>query len=138
MNIDAVLCDVATVREGLLHVLGAGITRTQHESFPSQVELTLALWITANAKESGANRNLKVSVVGPGDNVFSNLEATVSFGDPSALKDGELFCLPVAMRLASPIPKAGLYKVDIEVDGKMVRSLPMVAVLQPNPVPAMN
>ncbi len=49
MRIDcALLCDAATVREGLLHVLGGGIAHAVRPSFPAPAAMSLAVhvWVT--------------------------------------------------------------------------------------------
>ena len=41
----ALLCDVATIREGLLHLLGGGLNVLYRESYPASMQATLALML---------------------------------------------------------------------------------------------
>ncbi|MEV0483169.1 hypothetical protein AB0I69_21500 [Streptomyces sp. NPDC050508] len=58
----AALCDRATVREGLLHILGAGVTQTSL-SLPAAADLDLAVLIRAEAlNELSGQHRLTVTV----------------------------------------------------------------------------
>ena len=76
MNIDAMLCDAATVREGLLNVLGAGITRLHREQFPAAMGTQLALLLHSNAKEMGKPHKLLITITHETKEKIAELEAS--------------------------------------------------------------
>ena len=47
----AILCDSATVREGLLHVLGGGINRLYRSELPAPLGVALALLVAFEPEE---------------------------------------------------------------------------------------
>src|ERR1017187_5549749 len=52
MNVDTcMLCDAVTVREGLLHILGGGITDVQRAEYPAPLGISLALRILVHPTE---------------------------------------------------------------------------------------
>ena len=58
----ATLCDFAQVREGLLFVSSAGITRVYRESFPAPVGVMLALVLEMSPVEAANPNKIKVRV----------------------------------------------------------------------------
>jgi hypothetical protein len=112
------LCDAATVREGLLHVLGGGITRVNRLEFPAALGLTLALEFDFFAAEVDREVELTVAVdTNGGDRVA---EATFSFDVPKGEKmyEGEHYHVPLCVPLSQVVlPAVGGYRAEVYVDG---------------------
>lgn len=114
------LCDAATVREGLLHVLGAGPTRLGRPHFPAPLGSVLAVQVYANAKELRGHHELIVTVAKvTGETVA---EMTLMLSDVQMAQDygpdheGQIpFVLPTG---AIGLPEPGRYKVNVSFDGK--------------------
>ena len=58
------LCDAATVREGLLHILGGGITRLNRPSFPAPLGAALALQISVHPTEASVSHRVEAIIQG--------------------------------------------------------------------------
>lgn len=130
MRIDcALLCDAATVREGLLHVLGGGVTRAGRQSYPAPVNLTLALRILVHPTEAGRQHTLVVLL--QGEDGESVTELTIAFGveDASALEAGEQISLPLPLPLpeAVQLPQPGRYSFEILIDNIHQQSVSFIA-----------
>lgn len=130
MDVKAILCDSATVRDGLLHLLGGGITRLWRPTFPAQFSGALALIIHAHPTEVGMEHKLQILIrAADGETV---LEAgggfTVNRGDDS--EPGEITALPLVVGFNAPpltIPREGSYSIDVLVDQQHQDSLSFLA-----------
>ncbi|MFI9820931.1 DUF6941 family protein [Streptomyces sp. NPDC052013] len=119
------LCDRATVREGLLHVLGAGVTVCAMR-LPSPADVDLAVLLTAAdyAEIEGAHK-LTVSLVEveTGKKVG---EIEAGWLGPPAPQDVDIPypSLPVSVPLrALPIQNYGKHQVLIQVDGNLLDTI---------------
>ncbi len=64
MKLDvALLCDAATVREGLLHVLGGGVTKLSRPDYPAPLGVQLAVRVTGEWSEASGTHKLEVALV---------------------------------------------------------------------------
>lgn len=139
MQIEALLCEAATVREGLLHILGGGITRIQRPGFPSLLQLDLALVFTLTPSEAQERHRLRV-VVQTADGA-KLADARAEFGVTASvdLQPGERIASSLALQLRQvEIPAAGVYGVEVLIDGASRRSFTLVAsqaTSQPSPTP---
>ncbi|QTU64235.1 hypothetical protein [Streptomyces scabiei] len=71
----AALCDRATIREGLLHILGAGVTQCSLASLPSAPDLDLAVLIRAeNLNELAGRHTLTTTVTHEGGALLGRIE----------------------------------------------------------------
>jgi len=128
MKVDcALLCDAVTIREGLLHVLGGGITRAARPTFPAPLGLALALRILIHPTETGSQHSGKVVLQSQdGENLVS-LDFLFE-ADPAGLSEvlpGELLSLPLALPLQGVgVPRAGGYSFEILLDGSHHASIP--------------
>jgi hypothetical protein len=120
----ATFCDRATVREGLLHVLGAGVTRVTVRP-PSALPIDLALIVSAQAEDVGKH---ELSIV------FSR-DAGERFGEIKAqwivskdqFESEPVAVLPLTIPLHSFGPaKAGLLRAEIALDGNSVDTMQLV------------
>lgn len=132
----AMLCDAATVREGLLHVLGGGVTRLGRGEFPARMDVELALMVRQHPTEFDGRHMMRVVVQSAdGDEVAG---AELTWG-PVQVLDGEVHGeawqpVVVPLRLVQ-LPGPGDYSVEVLIDGIHQVSLPFVAVQQQPPTP---
>ena len=125
MKLQAFLCDAATVRDNLLHVLGAGITRLWRPEFPAPMGADLALLLTLHPLEAEEPHRLRVVLQDADGAEVAKLDAEFALdADGTQLHPGESFILPVVVPLSNvPIPAAGRYAAEILVDGQHTDSL---------------
>lgn len=128
MQVDAFLCDAATVREGLLHILGGGITRLWREQFPAQIAATLAVMIVLHPTEAESEHKMVIRVASEDGQDIATMEGSFRAQRGDLSKPGELIASPLVLNLHSvPLPRAGSYSVDILIDNQHQRSLQFVA-----------
>ncbi len=116
----ALLCDAATVREGLLHILGGGVTIASRPTYPGPLKLTLALYLSG--EDEDFSESITVKVVIRQDEGDAVARAELSFGKIGP-KRVEL--LPHKVPVVIPvdrigIPSPGLYKVEITAGNAFV------------------
>lgn len=120
----ATLCDRATVREGLLHILGAGVTQTSL-ALPNAADLDVALLIQADDRSEVSGRHTLSVVlkhedgqrIGAAELIW---EAPV-VEQPEDAPHGSLpiLQLPIVVPLRGMIlQNDGLHHVDVSVDGQ--------------------
>lgn len=110
------LCDGATSREGLLNILGAGITEIQlNGEFPGAIGATLAALVTFSGSHPEPPKlSLSISTyddkpigvetfeLGPGDETLPALEA------------GPVYTIPLIINVGDmELPSAGRYKFTL-------------------------
>jgi hypothetical protein len=125
----ALLCDAATVREGLLHILGGGVTRATRESFPAPLAMTLALRIMIHPTE--AARPHELTMVLQAEDGERVVEMSVEFGlnEPGAIAAGEEVSLPIPIPMPDlPLPQAGSYSFELLIDGIHQATVPFKVV----------
>lgn len=119
----ALLCDAATVREGLLHILGGGVSVMGRGEYPAPMLVQLAILIHQHPTELGRAHVLDVIVQqADGGRVA---EASVEWLTPpeAARTLGEL-AQPVVLPLQDVgLPAAGSYSVELLIDGHHQASL---------------
>jgi|SRR5579875_121739 len=132
MKVDcALLCDAATVREGLLHILGGGITRMARPQYPHPLNVQLALRIVIHPTESGSNHSAQVILQDEDGTRIAgvNFDFAVDLQSTSGLMAGEQISLPLAVPVQQlPLPKAGGYSFEVLIDGNHQVSVPFQAV----------
>ena len=119
MHIDAFICDAVTIREGLLHVLGAGATALTRREFPAPVAIALGVVLST---ERAGTYNISVDIKPDGaETPVGNVTGTVgsAAGDP---EDDVVIPFPVGFG-GIVIPGPGKYKIEISVDGTLLRTL---------------
>ena len=126
------LCEAATLHDGLLNVLGAGITRIARPGFPGALGLTLVILEVISAEEAASQNELEVQVelLLEGDS-----QGTFRFSgikDPSVIFDP---IAPVAGPLALPLPFVltgpGSYTIRVTAGGETFDILLRVDLLRP-------
>lgn len=130
MQIDcALLCDAATVREGLLHVLGGGVTRAGRPEYPSSLDLTLALRILVHPTEADRPHNLEVRLQGADGQEITQIGVQFGVRDQGDLAPGESVSLPLPLKLPQDVvlPEPGSYSFEVLIDGNHQTSVGFIA-----------
>jgi hypothetical protein len=132
MKIDnALLCEAATVRDGLLFILGGGITVTGRPEFPSPLQMTLAVRVVMHREEISGQHELEI-VLNDEDGA-SVVRVKVGFGllDPEVVPVGEEVAMPIPWNFPGRplIPHAGRYSFELLIDGIHLKSVPFTAAL---------
>lgn len=138
MRVDtALLCDAVTVREGLLHVLGGGITRIHRPMYPAPLAASMAVRILIHPTEAAAPHELGVLLVDEDGGQLG--EVTLKFqasAEGSDLQPGEELALPIPLALQGlPLPKKGMYRFELLIDGIHQLSVPFIADTNVQPPP---
>lgn len=134
MRVDsALLCDWASVREGLLHVLGGGLTRLWRSEFPAPLGAALAIRIVVHPTEADAHHDFKVLLLAEDGEEVARLEGAF---DPDGETKTDLPGEEVAANIALPMPNIGLpcqghYSFEVLIDGVHQRSVPFWAGPRP-------
>ncbi|MGH9075680.1 MAG: DUF6941 family protein [Acidimicrobiales bacterium] len=116
----AILCDFATVREGLLHVLGGGVSRIWRPRMPAPLGLTLAVLAEVAPERAQLPHEFKVQIVGPDEAVVADMSG--GFGvkpgpRPLHLEEGEGMLIPAVVPLLNVgVGRHGAYTLSATLD----------------------
>jgi hypothetical protein len=126
----ALLCDAATVREGLLHILGGGITRLHRAEFPAPMQVTLVVQVVLTPVESQFAHDVVARIQTEDGDVVVQANGHLEAGEPNPLLEpGESVILPIVINLAGvEVPRAGGYSIELAVDDVHQTSLTFRAV----------
>ncbi len=117
----AILCDFATVREGLLHVLGGGLTRLWRPRLPAPLGLSLAMLAEVPFDRAQLPHEFKVEIIGPGHETVALLTGTFGINPgpgPLRLEQGEDVLIPAVVHLLNVgVGRHGLHILTATVDG---------------------
>ncbi|MEJ7891161.1 MAG: hypothetical protein WKF94_00785 [Solirubrobacteraceae bacterium] len=131
MRIDcALLCDAATVREGLLHVLGGGVTRVNRPGFPAPIApLTLAVRILVHPTETDRAHHLDIRLQDADGGELAKIEVQFGVNDPGNVDPGEEVSVPMPLIMPEPLilPHAGRYSFELLIDGSHQLAVPFTA-----------
>jgi hypothetical protein len=122
----AFLCDAATIREGLLNVLGAGVTNLRRESFPAPLGISLVYMAEAiGADDLSQPHTLTIDVRAVDDQqVIAHVEASW-VADLASETD---VTVPNYAPIVVPfdqvaLAKPGYYEVTIDLKGVDTRTI---------------
>jgi hypothetical protein len=128
----ALLCDAATVREGLLHVLGGGLTRLWRAELPAPLGVTLALSVALGEGEFDVPHEVQIDISNPAGYVaraMGGLQAP----RPSNLEPGERLLAPVVQPLGIiPTGSYGAHVLAISLDAGAASAELQFWVLHPD------
>lgn len=127
----AILCDAATVREGLLHVLGGGVTRVWRTELPAPFAVDLAMILTTAPAADVQVADVHATLFGPDAERLFQIGGEVRYEGGMRLEPGELQAIPIVFpfRDAASL-QYGRHDIDLTIDGESVRRL-AVWVLHP-------
>lgn len=134
MEIEALVCDAVTVREGLLHILGGGVGALWRDSYPTPLNVDLALLLTLHPSEAAEDHQLRIILQDTDGKPIAQLDATfvVNPSTPSPTQivpAGQMVLVPLAVPMkVITIPAPGLYSIEVLVDKQHRRSLPLTAM----------
>jgi hypothetical protein len=133
MRLDcALLCDAATVREGLLHILGGGVTRVNRPLFPAPLGIVLAVRVMIHPTETASEHAMQVLLLAADGERVADIGLGFGVSDPRQLAVGEEASLPIAIPLANvALPQEGAYSFELLIDGIHQVSVPFRAELVP-------
>jgi hypothetical protein len=116
--------DAASVREGLLHVLGAGITNVTLAPFPTPLPLTLASRVVLEPRELQPGHLLRVRLL---DNMEREVaKFQVMFEVLGEIDRREEAALPAAVPLQGlVVTQPGKYLVEVTLDNRAIGSFPV-------------
>ncbi|MEY2426405.1 MAG: hypothetical protein QOI61_1977 [Actinomycetota bacterium] len=126
----ALLCDAATVREGLLHILGGGITRLHRTEFPAPMQVTLVAQVVLTPGEVGFAHDVSAIIQTEDGDVVVQANGHLEPGEPNPLLEpGESVILPLVINLTNVVvPAPGGYSIEISVDDVHQTSITFRAV----------
>jgi len=128
----ALLCDAVSVRDGLLYVLGGGITRITRPSWPAPLGVDLALRISAHRSEDGTTHTMNIFVQDVDGRRHAELTVHFTPQGAAGLLPGEEIQLPLPLDLRQiALPGPGEYSIEVLVDGTHQASLPLLAQAVP-------
>ena len=125
MDVDVILCDSAKVREGLLHLLGGGVTRIWRDEYPAPLNVDLAFIISLTTREQERPHTVAVEILGEDGELIAAVNGEFSMGDrPENMDAWEEARLPLVVPLHNiAVPAAGDYRIEILMDNVNVRSI---------------
>ena len=112
----ATICDFAQVRDGLLSVVSASITRVWRDQYPHQMGVMLAIILEVTQTEAQVPREIRVRVEDADGKRLAEASAGFQIGPPlPPLDPGEVMSVPVAVDFRNvTLPAAGRYQVVID------------------------
>jgi hypothetical protein len=115
-----ILADHATVREGLLHVLGGGITRVIRDPLPAPLGVMLALMLQPDSHEDLQKpHDVEVTIRNEGTQVGTPVAKAVMTLRIGAPGPGPLPPVVLAVPLQSvPITATGVHRITVSLDGE--------------------
>jgi hypothetical protein len=120
----AFLCDAASVREGLLFALGAGVSRVFATEYPITIDITLALLIELDEQEVKSKFELEARIVPDGtDAPVARYGGNLQISGAKAANAELHYTVPVVLRMTPVLAAGGLYRTEISV-GALKRTLP--------------
>jgi hypothetical protein len=124
----ALLCDAASVREGLLHLIGGGISRMWRAELPATFGVTVAVVIEIDRTEPLLE--LAMRVLDPDGAVVSEARAAASI-DFGRLEPEEKQLVPVAIPMAGATSMYGHHTIQFALNGQAQDCAIDVWVLHP-------
>ena len=130
MRIDlALLCEAVTIRDGLFHILGGGITRISAENFPTPINGIMALRVIIEQGEAQGRHELKLMVQGPDGEELGTYNLDFGVNSPEQSGNTAEVVVPLSLPLHSVnLPAPGAYSVEVMLDGAIERSIRVEAV----------
>ena len=133
MKVDtALLSDAVSIREGLLHILGGGVTRIWAERFPAPINATLALRVLIPPEEARSPGALQLAIVGPDGEEIGSFNLDFGVGTPEAEVPTSDIPVPLAIPLSQvQLPGPGHYEIEVRSAGALARAIPLEAANRP-------
>jgi hypothetical protein len=125
----ALLCDAATVREGLLHILGGGITRLHRPEYPSQLGTALAVRVMVHPTEADRSHLFEARLLSEDGEDVGNVQVSFEMSKPlGGMRPGEEVSVALPLPLHGfGLPRPGPYSFELLIDGVHHASVGFVA-----------
>jgi hypothetical protein len=131
----ALLADAAQVSEGKTYILGGGVSILYRADFPAPIGVVLVMQISYHRSEAETDHELRIQFMdADGNPVIPEIRGNIHFGAalPSAPRNVPLVApLMVGFPAFPVIQRAGEYAVEILLDGRHLKSLPLAVVPPP-------
>jgi hypothetical protein len=120
----AVLCDAASVRDDLLHLLGAGVTRLTVPGFPAALTITFALRVVLQARELLSQHHVRLGLTTDQGDSIALIAATFDVQD--AERREEEAALAAAIPLGPlQVERPGRYLIEASLDNRTLGTFPL-------------
>lgn len=133
MELDAVFFAdaVSTPPDGKFYVHGAGFTRYEISELPAPIPFSVLARFRVEAGDDGKEHRFKFTLIGPAGvpNVNPIEGAALPPEEAPDLAEGEEQFFPVALDIHAFAVRDGLYHLEVELDGKLVRRVPLAVVV---------
>ncbi len=114
----ATICDYAQIREGLLTIISASITRLYRANFPAPMEAMLALLIETSQDLVKIPQEIRVRIEDEDGGVLLTAGTVFQVESAPDADPGELLLIPSVLDLrAVALQKPGRYQIVIEIPG---------------------
>jgi hypothetical protein len=125
----ALLCDAATVREGLLHILGGGITRLHRSEYPSPLGTALAVRVMVHPTEADRGHQFEARLLSEDGEEIGNVQVGFEMSSPhGVMRPGEELSVALPLSLHGlGIPHPGAYSFELLIDAVHHASVGFVA-----------
>ena len=133
------LCDAANVREGLLSILGAGISSISRPAFPAQLECVVAIQFELSGASPDDKVVLRVVVTGgDGEQVdVPEFETTLNKAPMEQDSPTSSVTIPFVLNASAlSVPAVGSYLMALFINGQELSALRFDALLAPAQGPA--
>lgn len=119
MRVDcALLCDAVSAREGLLNILGGGITRLRRPEFPAPLGAGLALRIMLHPTEADREHNLEARLLAEDGEQVGKVEISFGVESKGDVRPGEELAAVFGLPLHTVgLPRPGAYSFELLIDG---------------------
>jgi hypothetical protein len=129
----AMLADAATVREGLLHVMGGGITRIRMQELPGPLPLTFAFRVVLETREFRPSHQLVLRLLTREGREEASVE-TIFQVVPDAPVPVEEAGIAAPIPLSSfVVPRRGKYLIEATLNKYTFATLPLSVSLITDP-----
>lgn len=134
LEVDSVLlCDAASVREGLLHVLGGGITRLWRPELPSQMAIQVAVIVSVEIEDFGRPHDISIQIFDPQGTDIAGARGGFIPNDPGRVESGEAVLFPMVFDFRNyPVVKYGAHDLKVTLVGSGTEKIRRFWVLHPD------
>ena len=127
------LSNAAELREGMLFVLGGGWTRCWpapgQQEYPYERPVSVSALIRIPWSKTNEQHAFQVRAVdGEMNNVSPVADGQFSIGRPADLRPGMSQIVPISLTFPVKIESAGIFNVELSVDGRVIRSIAFEAL----------
>ena len=120
----AMLCEAATVRDGLLYILGGGVSTYTVAQYPTPLGVSLAVLIELDYLDQGEPHGFRITLLDAEACELGRAEG--EFATMVELDLNVVATLPAAIPLAGmTLPAPGNYEIRLEIDGNTRARLPL-------------